>query len=101
MGKKDRPFNNPFQNVKLAREPVPEKKAPPSAPKAPPRPSSDDDDAALFLQAVGEVAPVKRAKGLAPPREPPSAASLKIIHAEIEAMTQLSELVAGDGPFDL
>ena len=99
MAKRPEPFNNPFGKLKVeapkkpAREP-----ARPAAPREEPEP---EDEAELFRQAVGEVAPVKSGKGLAPPKEPPSAAALRIVDAELEALTQLSELVAGEGPFDL
>lgn len=98
MGKRNSPFNNPFAGLKL------QKKAEPAAPPKPaerPQKKGEPDDAELFLQAVGEVEPVRKGKGVAPPKEPPSAAALRIIDAETEALTQLSELVAGEGPFDL
>jgi DNA-nicking Smr family endonuclease len=98
MAKKEKPFNNPFGNLKLEPKKAP---APRPAP-APSRKSSEpEDEAELFRQAVGEVAPVRSKAGLAPPKTPPSAAELKIISAELEAMTQLSELVTQEGPIDL
>jgi DNA-nicking Smr family endonuclease len=101
MAKPPEPFNNPFAQFKAAKP----KKAEPAKPAVPARaaPAATDpeDDAELFRQAVGEVAPVKKGKGLAPPKEPPTAAQLRIVDAEIEAFTQLSELVAGDGPLEL
>lgn len=100
MAKRPEPFNNPFGKLKAEK---PRKPGAPPAPARPPPPRSADpeDEAELFRQAVGEVSPVRTGKGLAPPKQPPSAAELRIVDAEIEAFTQLSELVAGEGPFDL
>jgi DNA-nicking Smr family endonuclease len=102
--KKPAPFNNPFSGVKLEKKDAtaPARSAPPPPPpRKPSKPTPEDSDAELFLQAVGEVSPVRSSKKLAPPREPPSAASIKIVNAENEALIQLSELVTGDGPLDL
>ncbi len=104
MAKKDKPFNNPFAGLKLKLDEAKARKPSPPARQEKKRsePTGGDDDAALFLQAVGEVDPVRGGrKGLAPPKEPPSAASLRIIDGEYEALTQLAELVTGEGEFDL
>lgn len=101
MAKRPEPFNNPFAQFKAAKPKKPEAAKPAAPARAAPTSSDPEDDAELFRQAVGEVAPVKKGKGLAPPKEPPTAAQLRIVDAEIEAFTQLSELVAGEGPFDL
>ncbi len=102
MGKKEKPFNNPFDRIKLKDEKAPVSTPSRSKPREDrPAPGASDADAELFLRAVGEVSPVRSNKGWAPPKQPPSAASLRIVSAEIEAMTQLCELVAGEGPMDL
>lgn len=104
MAKKSQPFNNPFGNVKLETSKPASSAAP--APKAPPPQSkksrtSDDEDAALFLESVGAVAKVPvKATRVGPP-EPPSAGSLRIPNEEAESLARLAELVSGDGPFDL
>ncbi|MHB8875671.1 MAG: Smr/MutS family protein [Myxococcaceae bacterium] len=100
MGKRPEPFNNPFGKLKPGKPKM--GGAPPAPARPPPQRTADpEDEAELFRQAVGEVAPVRSGKGLAPPKPPPTAAELRIVDAEIEAFTQLSELVAGEGPFDL
>ncbi|MBI3185785.1 MAG: Smr/MutS family protein [Myxococcales bacterium] len=92
-----RPFNNPFTGLKLkaVAETTPK---PARLAKAAAEP---DDEGELFRLAVGEVTPLRNPKGLAPPKAPPTAASLRIVDEEIEALTRLCELVAGEGPFDL
>lgn len=102
MSKREKPFNNPFSNIKLevSRKPEPPSKSP-RAPAPASRLTSSEEDEVLFRQAVGEVEPVRSKKDLAPPKEPPSAASLRIQSDEAEALTRLAELVTGEGPFDL
>ena len=101
MAKRPSPFNNPFGELKLPQ--AAPKAAQPKAAKVASRREdpATDDEAELFRLSVGEVAPLRSSRGLAPPREPPSAASIKVVNGEIEALTQLCELVAGEGPFDL
>ena len=101
MTKKTDPFNNPFAALKgLAQKPEP-KKAPIAPPKPAPPPPRDDDDAALFLEAVGEVAPVRVQKSRAPAPPPPTAQELHIPTEEAESLARLAELVSGDGEFDI
>jgi DNA-nicking Smr family endonuclease len=102
--KKEKPFNNPFLGLKLEKKPEPSKKTPacPAPPPEPKRrtPSTEDDDAALFLASVGEVAHVrgptrvtqKKAAPVLPPKPPPE---------EDDVLTQLAELTAEEGPFDV
>ncbi|MFN7133394.1 MAG: Smr/MutS family protein, partial [Myxococcales bacterium] len=104
-GRAPEPFrNNPFKALKLEKKappPAPAKKAAPSPPPAPrPAPRTpEEDEAALFLSAVG---PVERVKGPQPvvdvktPRPPPMP-----VDDEAEAYLRLAELVAGEGPFEL
>jgi len=98
--KKPEPFNNPFSKLKLPEKPVPVT-ATPRAPAPPPprqeRRAPEDDDAALFLESVGEVRPVRQST----PRAPPSAEALSIPSEEAESLARLAELVSGEGPFDL
>lgn len=98
MSPRGKPFNNPFTHLKLE----PKKKPSPPDPTTPAKLAPAElDESELFLRSVGEVTPVRSGKSLAPPREPPTAASLHIADEETEALTRLSELVAGEGPFDL
>ena len=61
-------------------------------------PSSQSEEA-LFWEAMAGVKPLAHdARGHAPPPEPRSA---KIVSAEAEALAQLVDLVAGEGPFDM
>ncbi len=109
MAKKPAPFNNPFGALKLEKDPP--KPAAPTAgrsaappPPKPPKPAKNapsDDDSALFLEAIGEVEPVRRGRTAVPPPSPPAAHALKIQNDETEALTRLAELVSGDGPFEL
>jgi len=97
LDKKPKPFNNPFGAVKLAKPAAaPTQPAKPKPPVAPPAPS--DDDAALFLESVGEVAPVRSKPTRAEPPPPPPSHRAE---AEEEALLQLSELVVGDGALEV
>jgi DNA-nicking Smr family endonuclease len=97
--KKPKPFNNPFLGLSLPAPKPPEAARPAAPPPPPPAPTPGDDEAAQFLAAVGEVRPVPRGahrvepakKSALPPRTDEDA----------EVLAQLSELVAGDAPFDL
>lgn len=102
--KKEQPFNNPFGELKLPKKPEapPSKAAPPAPPprsKEPPR--ALDAESALFLEAVGEVAPVRVAKARVEPPPPPTAAQLRLPNDEAEGLARLAELVSGDGEFDI
>lgn len=98
---KSQPFNNPFGNLKLTDEP---KKAAPGAPKVAAKPVPKkvvDEEAAMFLEAVGEVERVSKGPKLAPPKAPPDVKSLNIPNEEAESLARLAELVSGEGEFDL
>lgn len=100
---KDKPFNNPFGALKLQKEP-PAPKPAAARPPPPPQPrklapTREDEEAALFMQHVGEVEPVRARSEKAFLKPPPPAP--RGSDAEEEALLQLSELVAGTGPFDL
>ncbi|MEW6434284.1 MAG: Smr/MutS family protein [Myxococcota bacterium] len=100
--KKDEPFNNPFSKLKLPEQPQPAKAAAPAPP--PPKkaePIAADEEAALFLETVGEVRPVRESVARAPPPPPRTAEQLSIPSEEAESLARLAELVSGGGPFDL
>lgn len=101
MSKKPEPFNNPFGKLKELQKKEPPKPAKPAPPPAKKAKAHADEDAALFLEAVGEVAPVKVGKTRAPAPPPPSADQLKIPSEEAESLARLAELVSGEGEFDL
>ncbi len=100
--KKEAAFgNNPFKDAlkslqkKKPPEPARAKAAPPSPP--PKKPSPQEDDASLFYAAMDGVQQLTH-RGEAPmpnPRLP------EIIDENAEALAQLSELVAGQGVFDI
>lgn len=109
-------FHQPFRaaaqdlKAKLRREEAARRSATASAEKehltARAQPHSRPDAAAaqmreedLFLEAMAGVTPLARdVRGQAPPPAPKSA---KVVSAEAEALAQLVELVAGEGPFDM
>lgn len=92
---KEKPFHNPFRDLKLK---LPEKVKPtPPAKLEPPPPSPD---AELFLRAVGEVEPLRKGPARVPSRPSRPSAPLAIDDEE-EALSELFELVAGTAPFDI
>jgi DNA-nicking Smr family endonuclease len=104
--KKDESFNNPFKSaLKVLQEQQKKPASPAKAPAAPPpparparrRPSPEEDEAALFLSAMDGVEQLtERGEPPAPnPRLP------EILDENAEALAELSELVAGSGPFDI
>lgn len=110
---KPKPFNNPFGGLKIKKEEAPKAKPPPARAqfKAPskskgsagspgsPR-SIEEDEAALFLESVGEVAPVRAGPRVSAP-PPPKIDPKRLVNEDAEVLTQLSELVAGEAPFDI
>ena len=103
-------FNNPFGAVKLAKDEPALGPASKSGRAAPPRhalekppekrsPPSEAEERRLFLESMGEVAPVhQRAERIS------SKASSALPHLPSEdddVLAELSELVAGETPFDL
>jgi DNA-nicking Smr family endonuclease len=95
-------FNNPFSKLKLEEKPkaAPAKPPPPAPPKKAKR-TAEEDEAALFLESVGDVQPVRVVAPRAPLKEPPSADQISIPSEEAESLARLAELVSGEGPFDL
>ncbi len=106
MSKKSEPppFNNPFGQLQALKKDEPKKKAPPARPVAPPQPkkrSTDEEDAALFLESVGEVAPVRRPIARVGPTQPRSVDEVRIPTEEAESLARLAELVSAEGEFEL
>jgi DNA-nicking Smr family endonuclease len=98
MAKREKPFHNPFSSLKLETPKPGKPVAPPPEPKKPK--ASEDDERALFLASVGEVAPVRKGPArVAPP--PPKDRADHVVDPEVEALAELAELVAGKGPMDL
>ncbi len=94
-----RPFNTlgPKRAVATANAPAPQPASAPDDP-APPDPPSD---AALFLRAVGDARPLSSARRqrVAPPA--PAHGRREVTDPDAEALAELSDLVAGAGPFDI
>jgi len=118
---RDKPFNNPFaalqdqlgdkvKETKRARkaekkanlEAATRPKAPrPPVPQAPPPAKPEEDEAALFLQAVEGTRPLDgRAKVQAAP-PPPSVDDLPVFDEDAEALAELAGLVDGSNRFDI
>jgi DNA-nicking Smr family endonuclease len=105
MGRRDRPtkpaakgFNTPFKALAGARKPSPAPVARPAPP--PPKPAAPPaaDEDLLFSQAMAGVDRIADPHGLAPPPAPRPA---RVTDDDAEALARLSELVSGDGPFDI
>lgn len=96
---KQKPFNNPFVGLELPKAP---QRAQPPAPKAPePPPPPPDDDANLFLRAVGEVEPPRKGADRVRALPPRPVVRSPIEEEDEEAFAELCELVAGNAPFDI
>mgnify|MGYP000863661732 CR=1 FL=1 len=96
-GKKKDAFNTPFKGLKQklavqAPKPAPVKRPPAPAPAAP-------DEELLFAQAMAGVVRLDAdPRGAAPP---PAPRPVQVTSEDAEALAQLSELVSGEGPFDI
>jgi len=105
VSKKDDPFNNAFGALKALKKEEPKTsgktKPPPPPPPAPKKRSTDEEDALLFLESIGEVAPVKQKIERIAPTQPRPAEQLRIPTEEAESLARLAELVSGDTEFDL
>src|SRR5262245_33657556 len=94
MPKRKRPFNNPFAAQRPKR---PTRKEPPALTQA--VASVEEDEAEMFRQAVGEVAPVP---GVAKaPCSSSTVTSVPWVDSESEAYAELCALVDEEGPLDL
>ena len=97
------PFNNPFSKVKLSEPKKAEpNKPPPPLPRArKEKPVAVDAEAAMFLEAMGEVVPTRQNKKHVASAETVRADPVKVAQEDAESMAQLAELVSGDGPFEV
>ncbi|WP_224245266.1 Smr/MutS family protein [Hyalangium gracile] len=101
--KKEEAFhNNPFKDaIKAIQKKAPEPPAKTKAPPPPPqkkKPAPEEDDASLFYSAMDGVQQLTN-RGEAPPVVNPRLP--EIIDENAEALAQLSELVVGNGEFDI
>ena len=90
-------FNSPFRGLKLQKPATPAADRKPPARATQRQPSSQQDEAALFLEAMAGVDRL-RERGSAPE---PSFRPMQIIDDDAEALARLAELVSGEGPFDI
>ena len=103
MGKKSsQGFNTPFKDLKAKLQPRPEPSPPKAAPAPPkpapkPRPEAEEDEARLFYEAMAGAAPLTNRGEV----KPPQGVLPQIVDENAEALAQLSELVSGEGPFDI
>lgn len=103
--KNDTPFNNPFGPLKALKkdEPKREPKSNVVAKSVQPlvkKPSTDEEDAALFFESVGEVAQAKQRVDRVGPTAPRSVGELRIAAEEAESLAHLVDLVASESEFD-
>ncbi|HYB91313.1 MAG TPA: Smr/MutS family protein [Candidatus Binataceae bacterium] len=97
-------FGSPFKNLKkmlAERADLPsspsKKHAPPEAPS--PEPVAAEDEAALLRDALAGVRPLKDEGRLRLPVEP--VLNRQVVSEDDEVLAQLSDLVSGQGPFDI
>ncbi len=119
---RDKPFNNPFaalqgqledkvKETKRARkaeqkarleaalQPRPPRRGPPAP--TPTRPKPEDEDAALFLEAVEGARPLDGRPRVQAAPPPPSVDELPVFDEEAEALAELARLVDGSHRFDI
>lgn len=94
--------HQPFRQLKLRAKPAPQKPAPPGPParKEPPGESgvSEED---LFRREMADVRPLSSAQRAHVPRQPPPLPPKTPTDPDAEALAELSDLVAGNGTFDI
>ena len=100
------PFNNAFGALKALKkeDPKPKGKSVPQSmlpPLPPRRKSTEEEESALFLESVGEVAPVRVKIERVGPPVPPTADQIRIPTEEAESLARLAELVSGEGEFNV
>jgi DNA-nicking Smr family endonuclease len=99
---KKKPFNNPFQRVKLPpKEEKPKAKPPEPPPPPPPRRREGLNDEELWQLAIDGAAPLEDRKERIRPGPRPQAMVPAQLDPEIEAYEELRALVRGEAPFDL
>ncbi len=102
--KGEEPFNNPFAKLKpvgaQAPKSAPAARVAPVPAPAPRKKSSDEEESALFLEAVGGVAPVKvKAQRVDP--QSPARPAIDRASEEAESLTRLAELVTQEQVFEV
>ncbi len=94
-------FDSPFKQLKKLYKARPEHKpvAPKSAPPRPAVPPPPADDSQLLSEALRDVRPLNGPRHAPPPTEP--APPRAIVSEDAEVLAELSDLVTGQGEFDI
>ena len=100
VGKKPRPFNNPFLDVKLPEKAATPEPAPPPepSPQVKAAPLSDDD---LWTLAIDGAAPLEDRSGRIRPGPQPLSVAPGELDPELVAYDELRALISGEVPFDI
>jgi DNA-nicking Smr family endonuclease len=105
-------FDSPFKQLKKMyagrvnrRTPPPPRKPPPihqtaPAPDASPAPDAPDESE-LLREALRDVRPLGGPRHAPPAAEPGSTRTLSIVSEDAEVLAELSDLIAGQGEFDI
>jgi DNA-nicking Smr family endonuclease len=101
VAKKEKPFNNPFQAVKLPARPLPAPKRP-EQPKPPPvrRDAALTEDE-LWSLAVDGADPLEDRSGRVKPAPQPLSLAPQPLDPDLVAYDELRALVTGEVPFDI
>ncbi len=99
---KKKPFNNPFQGLKLPETPAPPAAPadPPPPPPAPPRREDLSEDE-LWTVAVDGARPLEDRRARVKPARQPLSVAPPELDPDLEAYDELRALVTGEVPFDI
>ena len=102
MGKKPKPFNNPFQGLKVPAKPTPPKAEPPRPPEPlPPRSHEELSEDELWAVALDGAKPLEDRSGRVKPAPQPLSIAAAALDPDLEAYDELRALVTGEVPFDI
>jgi len=99
VGKKQKPFNNPFTSTKLP-EPPPQPKPVPKA-EPPPRRTATLTDDDLWSLATEGADPLRDRSARVKPGKQPLSVAPRPLDPELQAYDELRALVSGEVPFDI
>ena len=100
MGKKEKPFNNPFGGVKLPRPPEPAKEKPPEPPPARPR-HEGLTESELWSVAVDGARPLPDRSARIKPDPQPLSITPTPLDPDLGAYDELRALLTGEVAFDI
>ncbi len=102
MGKKPKPFNNPFEGLKLPERPPEPKPAPARAPEPPPARTNEQlSDDELWAVALDGARPLQDRSARVKPGPQPLSIGSAALDPDLEAYDELRALVTGEVPFDI